>query len=127
MPRWIALFVVAACGHDTPPAPEVNPLGSTADILPYPSSLYERADATSPTGVRLDVPSEAIPLPATRAPFDPTRVDQMTGWPSALTILWAAPSGVDASTLVPYTDLATSVGPDSSTVILDMTDGSRVA
>src|SRR5438067_7488718 len=113
MSRRFVLLVLAACGHDTPRiAPEANPLGTTANILPFPSSLYERADAASPTGVRLDVPSGAIPVPDTHAVFDTARVDALTGWPSAVTLLWAASSGVDATTLVPFTDLAASVGPD---------------
>src|SRR5256885_8774970 len=92
MSRRFVLLVLAACGHDTPRiAPEANPLGTTANILPFPSSLYERADAASPTGVRLDVPSGAIPVPDTHAVFDTARADALTGWPSADNPLSAAP------------------------------------
>lgn len=125
--RRLVIFLVACGGTGSSIAPTANPLGSTADILPYPSSLYERADAASPTGVRVDMPTGAIPAPDTGAVFDPTRMNARTGWPAATTILWAAPGGVDPTKLVGFTDLAASLGGDSSTVILDMTSSQRVA
>src|SRR4051812_5046850 len=129
----LALVAVttAACGGDdavsTPPA--TNPLGSTGDILPYPSSLYERADATSPSGILLDLPGEALPVPdgGDAIDTDAHRVNLRTGWPAALTILWAAPGGVDPATLVGHARMAASLAADSSTVIVDMTSGERVA
>ena len=125
--RHLCLFAVAACSS-TPVVPaDHDPLGSTDDLLPFPCSIYEVADATSPTGIRLDLPSGAVPVPDSGHAFDTTRIDQRTGWPSALTILWAAPGGVDPASLVPYTDLGSSLGDTSSTVILDMTTGQRVA
>ena len=44
--------VLAACGGDggsKVPA-ECNALGETGCVLPWPSSVYEREDASSPTG-----------------------------------------------------------------------------
>lgn len=125
----LVLIAVLGCsgGGGTSVPPAANPLGTTDNILPYPSSLYERADSTSPTGIRLDVPSEAIPVPDSGDAFDPTHMNERAGWPAATTVLWAAPGGVDPATLVPYTDLAASLAADSSTVILDMTTGERVA
>ncbi len=127
----LLIAVIAACGGDdtisTPPA--MNPLGTTENILPYPSSLYERADAASPTGVVLDLPGDAIPIPEGGAALDTDarRITKRTGWPAALTILWAAPGGVDPATLVGHEKMGDSVGASSSTVILDMTTGQRVA
>jgi len=123
--RWLFGLVVVGCGSTPALDPAANPLGSTANVLPYPSSLYERADAASPTGVRLDLPPEAMPA-SEHGALDTTKIDGRTGWPAALTIVWAAPGGVDPATLVPQTDLAASLD-GSSTVIVDMTTGARVA
>ncbi len=74
---WVCLLL-AACSDDAtndfPVAtPEHNPLGTNDDILPFPSSLYETADPTSPTGYVLNVPVGAFPKNVTTgAPFDPT-------------------------------------------------------
>ena len=125
--RILPLITVAACSS-TPVIPaDLDPLGSTDDLLPYPCSIYEVADATSPTGIRVDIPSGAIPVPDSGNVFDPTALDLRTGWPAALTVLWAAPGGVDPTTLVPYTNIGASLAADSSTVILDMTSGALVA
>lgn len=125
--RLALLAVLCACGGTSaPPPPDINLLGTTANVLPFPSSLYERADATSPTGVRLDVPASVMPSNADGVALDPTPIDARTGWPSTVTILWAAPGGVDPSGLVSYRDLGASLGDGSSTVILDMTTGQRV-
>lgn len=125
--RGFVVVLVACGGSSAPVAPAVNPLGTTGNVLPYPSSLYEKADTSSPTGVRLDVPSAAIPVPDTGAVFDTTRMNARTGWPAATTILWAAPGGVDPTTLVGYTNLGASIQPGSSTVVLDMTASQLVA
>src|SRR5258706_7899053 len=98
------VLVLAACGSDITAAPEHNPLGSTESVLPFPSSLYESADATTATGVRLDVPVGAFPgNHDTGVAFDPTPLGRRHGWSPATTILWAAQGGVDPAGLVPYT------------------------
>ena len=123
-----AFLVAAACASHAPPVPaDDNPLGTTLDVLPYPSSLYERADASSPTGVRVDLASGAMPLRDTGEAFDPTTLNLRTGWAAALTLLWAAPGGVDPTTLVGHEQIDQSVQPDASTVIVDMTTGDRIA
>src|SRR5512135_3642828 len=99
MSRTFALLVLVACGSDSLGVkPEANPLGSTENILPYPSSLYEKVDGA---GVRLDVPVGAFPANAvTHADYDPTRMSTRRGWPATTTLLWAAPKGVDPAGLV---------------------------
>ncbi|HET9987595.1 MAG TPA: hypothetical protein VFQ65_03730, partial [Kofleriaceae bacterium] len=127
---WVCLFV-AACSDDatTPPvAPEHDPLGTNDDILPFPSSLYERADPASPTGYDLDVPLGAFPGNTnTGVPFDPTPLARRHGWSPVTTILWAAPGGVDPATLTGQDALATSITLASSTLILDITASQLVA
>src|SRR5512144_350441 len=125
----LVVAVLTACGDDAVTvAPEHDPLGSTDDILPYPSSLYEIADMTSPTGVRLDVPVGAFPGNAdTGVPFDPAPLARRHGWSPLTTMLWAAPHGVDPAGLVGYGDLGASITDASTTVIVDMMTGLRVA
>lgn len=122
------LLVLAACGSSGGNAtdPAKNPLGDGTSVLPFPSSLYEKADASSPTGVVLDLPAGALPA-AQGVAFDPTRLDQRTGWPASISILWAVPDGIDKSALVGYDAIDTSIADNSSTLLVDMTTGQRVA
>jgi len=127
---WVVL-AIAACGDDPvdhPTTPEHDPLGTTDDILPFPSSLYEKADPASPTGVDLDVPVGAFPAnQTTGAAFDPTPLARRHGWSPATTILWAAPGGIDPTSLTGQDAISTSLTPASSTVLLDMTASQLVA
>jgi hypothetical protein len=117
------LVVLAACGDDAVEVPpEANPLGFTSDILPYPSSLYQRADGT------LDVPVGVFPKnTVTDAELDPTPLNNRRGFPATTMMLWAAPGGVDPEGLVGPDNLAGSIDPSTSaTVVVDMTTGELV-
>lgn len=122
----VALLLFAACGDDAVSVPpEANPLGTTENILPFPSSLYEVADGA---GVRLDVPVGAFPMNTVMMQaFDPVPLAKRRGWPASVTILWAAPGGADPAGLVSHRAIADSLGDASATVLLDMTTGERVA
>ncbi len=122
----VAFLLFAACGDDAVSVPaEANPLGTTENILPFPSSLYEAADGD---GVRLDVPVGAFPMnTVTMAPFDPVPLAKRQGWPASITILWAVRGGADPAGLVSHRAIADSLGDASATVLLDMTTGERVA
>jgi len=126
----IALMLVAACGDDgvstTTPA-ECNPLGTTGCVLPWPSSIYERVDPDSPTGVRLDLPEGALPVNQEGDEIDPAWINQRTGFSPMTQILLTFPGGVDDSNLVFADDFAASVTDASPTVIVNMTTGERVA
>ena len=121
-----ALFLLVACGDNAPSGrPEANPLGTTDNILPFPSSLYERSDGD---GVVLDVPVGALPTnTVTNTPFDPEPLARRHGWPASTTILWAVQGGVDPTGLVSHHAIGDSITDASTTVLLDMTTGERVA
>jgi len=121
----VAVLVLAACGDDAISVPpEANPLGTTTNILPFPSSLYEVRDGE---GVRLDVPVGAFPLnTVTMQPLDPTPLAKRRGWPASTTILWAVKGGADPDGFVGHRAIADSLTDASSTVLLDMTTGERV-
>ncbi len=124
------LPVAAACGEDVRhidvPA-ECNPLGGASCVTPWPSSVYLRADATSPTGVRLDLTLGAVPANVDGIELDPTPLARRTGFSPAAQIFTAFPGGVDDANLVFHDDIAASLTDASPTVIVDMETGERVA
>ena len=127
---WLgcALVVIGGCGgDDPPPAPaECNPLGTAGCVLPWPSSIYLREDATSPTGVRLDLPVGALPANIDDIEIDTAWINRRTGFSPMSQILLAFPGGVDGENLVSFDNIAASVTDESPTVIVDMTTGRRV-
>ncbi|MCA9678207.1 MAG: hypothetical protein KC464_24485 [Myxococcales bacterium] len=127
----IAAPVAAACGGDDGPpagvAAECNPLGEVGCATPWPSSLYLRDDATSPTGVRMDLPLGGMPANVDGIDLDPAPFARRTGFSPAAQIVTAFAGGVDDANLVGFDDMAASLTDASPTVLLDMDTGERVA
>ena len=124
----LALVSVVGCGDDGPSSSaDCNPLGTTGCALPWPSSIYERADSSSPTGVRLDMPTGALPVNVDGVAIGTDWINQRTGFSPMSQILLTFPGGVDDSNLVFHDDIAASVTDASPTVIVDLTTGARVA
>lgn len=125
----LALF---ACGDnggdgltlDTPQ--ECNPLGDVGCSTPWPSALYEVADSSSATGVRLAIPEGALPTNIDDTLFDPAVFNQLDGFSSAAPAIIAFPGGIDGSNLVPFSDIGASITAASPTVLIDMDTGMLV-
>jgi len=141
--RHFAACVVVAtlasgCGNETTssgtPGPDdglpasCNPLRTRdACLLPYPSAVFTRDDATSPTGLRLDLTSEVFPRNADAVAFDPVRLNRLDGFSPATQIVAFFPDRLDGTTLPPLGDPDASLAKDSATTIVDMDTGERVA
>ncbi len=44
------------------PAADCQPYGAQPCLLPFPSNLYTQLDHTTPTGLRVNLPAEAMPV-----------------------------------------------------------------
>ena len=105
-----------------------NPLrASGACLLPYPSAVFTRDDPATPTGIRLDLSSELFPVSSEDIPFDPVRLNRLDGFSPATQIVAYFPEGIDPESLPPLRDPDASLAATSSTVIVDMSTGERVA
>src|SRR5258708_27997635 len=92
---------VAACGN-THLAIDAhcNPLGFAGHCaVPWPSSAFEIADASTPTGRRLAIVSDTLPKNFENAPIDPTMWNLADGFSPAAPMLVAFPGGVSAAGL----------------------------
>ena len=75
---------VAACGEgglDT--AAECNPLGDGPCLTPWPTAIYEIEDASTATGMRLDVAPGAWPANWEEVPIDPAPFNTRDGFTPA--------------------------------------------
>ena len=120
---------------------ECEVLNDAECLLPYPSSRFLVADATTPTGFRVHIPASGLPVPI-GPPISPDPVNRLDGFSPTDQILMHFPQGVDltrsdASRLLPpdqpgppWIDTRTydgrSLDADSPSVLLDAVTGERI-
>jgi len=131
-PLGLVLFGIlgAACGGggggNTDGIPdECNPLGGQGCRMPWPSSTYLAADATSATGFRLAIPREAMPISGDGTVIEPTWMNRWDGFSPTGPMLAAFPTGVSGAGLPPFSDPDKSLAADSPIILLDMATGER--
>ena len=133
-----ALVVVAmaslafGCGDDgggTPfPVPaECTPRGGGHCMEPWRSWVYEVADTTSATGVRLAIPDGGLLTNSNGDKVVPAPWNKADGFSAAAAIVTAFPGGIDGANLVDQLHFADSLTATSPTVLIDLTSGERVA
>src|SRR5882757_1486704 len=125
-----SLLGAAACGgSDTslPVEAQCNPLGINHCMTPWPSSVFEVDDATTMTGRHLAIPDKTLPTNFDGDQVDPTGWNKADGFSPAAPMVMSFPGGVSPDGLPPASDMTGSIGPDSATVVIDMTTGTRVA
>lgn len=93
--------------------------------MPWPSAAY-LVEADTPTGVRLDLPAEAMPRSVDDVAIDPAPYNRFDGFSPSGPMLAVFPTGVSDRGLPGPDDPATSLDDDSPTVVLDMDTGQRV-
>ena len=117
-----------AAGSD--PAADCQPFGGRPCLLPFPNNLYTRADRSSQTGLRLNLPAGAMPVNASGqresvAPFD--RADGFS--PGSAAILHVP--GLDTAQAFARTgaagvlDMASSLRKNQPIVVVDEQTGRR--
>jgi len=129
MRRLLVLAALAACGSDEHVALDAhcNPLGFAEHCaVPWPSSAFEIADASTPTGRRLAILPDTLPKNIDGIPVDPTMWNLADGFSPAAPMLVAFPGGVSVTGLPTVADMGPSTGADSPTVVIDMTTGERI-
>jgi hypothetical protein len=104
---------------------ECNPLGGQACMMPWPSMIYTKPDASSVTGFRLNLLPEAMPVNIDGVPVDPTAMNRRDGFTTLGPILAAFPTGVSGEGLPSFKNPDESLSPDSPIVLIDMATGER--
>jgi hypothetical protein len=126
--RLLTLAVVlAALGMPAAPAVAAAPCDETdsaACLFPWPNDLFTKADPTTDTGRRLDLPLTGMPTNIAGKPIDPTEMNRNDGFSPGSLIVTRVP-GLDnqaafaATGLVPITDPARSFDADQPAVVID--------
>jgi len=108
--------------------PACNPLGGgVACLMPWPSSAYLRADDTAPSGYRVDLPADAMPVNKDGVAVNPATWNRYDGFAPSGTILAAFPNGVSPVGLPGHWDPAASLAVDAPIALLNLETRERVA
>ncbi len=104
-----------------------NPLAITDDcLLPYPSDFLTRADPSSPTHLRVDLPVGVLQVPAGRRAIDVAPFNRADGAPTTAPILVHFGVLVAPAFLADYTHTAQSLDAASPIAVFDLGTGERV-
>lgn len=105
-----------------------NPIAATwSCMLPYPSDVFRVADATYPSGHRVEVPEPAQVHDYRERPLDFVSFRRPDGFSHLPQILARFPTGVDASVLVFHDeDVSTTLSAASPTQLIAADSGERV-
>ncbi len=104
-----------------------NPLGIDNTALPFPSSYYLEADDSTPTGWRLALIEDDLPVVTFQEiTTDPAPWNRADGFSPAAPILVHFEPRLDGASLPPIDDPGQSLAAGSPTVIVDLETGARV-
>src|SRR3954447_14335026 len=117
----------AATAHAAAPCDDLD---SSACLYPWPNDLFTRADPTTATGVRLDLPLTGMPKNIAGKPIDPTEMNRNDGFSPGSLIVTRVPgldsqAAFDKSGLVPITDPSRSFDAAQPAVVIDAATGRR--
>ncbi|MCW5893211.1 MAG: hypothetical protein KIT14_22070 [bacterium] len=120
----------ALCGLALPADDGCDFLVEERCVLPFPSSQFLRPDPTTPTGLRLAYPADALPANVTGKHIDPTDWNTLDGFSPGPVIMTLFPDtgravDLEASGVAFHTSFARSLDAGHPTV-LATADGTRV-
>ncbi|HEX7835861.1 MAG TPA: hypothetical protein VF469_00280 [Kofleriaceae bacterium] len=105
---------------------ECNPLGGESCLLPWPSAAYLAAAPSTPSGFRLDLPIEAMPVNTDQVAIDPGPLARWDGFSPTGPMLAMFPDGVSPDGLPSFKAPDDSLAPGSPIVLWDLDRGERV-
>lgn len=119
---------VSGVVEEPPGTGRCDPTDASACLLPWPSDAYTRADPSTATGRRLDLPAEGMPVNVDGVPVDPSEWNRTDGFsPSSIAQVVVADLDPVASGLPPVTDIAASLEDDAPLTLVDVDSGERLA
>lgn len=141
----VLMLFAAACGDDDVTAmpdagpgdagpqlpddsrPECENVNPASCLLPWPSSRYLAEDSTTATGLRIELPVDAMPQNNERVPVDPAIFAPFDGFSPMTSMVTLYPGNLDVTNLPDEHHIEDSLAAGSPTVLLDAETGDRVA
>ncbi len=119
-------------GVEVETADRCDPISAPGEqcLFPYPNDFYTRADASTETGLRLDLKEASMPTNAGGTPVDPTEINTSDGFSPGAPIVLRVP-GMDTPAAfaqtdpVAITDMGESFNAKQPIVVIDTVTGKR--
>jgi len=112
------------------PAADCQPYSSTPCLLPFPNNLFTRADHSTPTGLRVHLPANAMPVNSQGQRVATAAYDRADGFSPGSDVILHVP-GLDTAQAmsrtgaVPLANMAQAFAPNQPVVIIDASTGKR--
>ncbi len=104
-----------------------NPFATSDEcLLPLPSAFYQAADPTSPTGVRVAIPQEGLPVEPGAPTLDLDPINTADGCSPAGPILVHFGADIDPTQLTRQGELLESLVADNPIALFDLETGERI-
>lgn len=95
-------------------------------LLPFPNDTFTKADASTATGLRVNLSPLAMPRNVANKPIDPTEWNRQDGWSPGSPLLTSVPGLDPARTgLAGVRDIGASMAQDAPIVVIDAATGQR--
>jgi len=128
---FLVLGMIAAAPAATAatPAADCQPYVEPC-LLPFPNNLFTKPDATSATGLRVDLPQAAMPTNTNNTQINVAPYDKFDGFSPGSSIIARVPgldnqTAFDQTNPVRLSDMSQAFAPGAPIVVLDMTTGQR--
>lgn len=107
-----------------------DPLDPTICLQPFPSNFYTREDPSTKTGLRLDLPLEAMPKNTADKPIDPTDINRADGFSPGNLIVTkipevSTPAAFNNSGIVPANHISAYADANAPVIVFDVDSGER--
>jgi hypothetical protein len=126
----LALLILAAPASAAGVPTGCDPIDPSACLLPFPNDYFTRADPTTVTGLRLNLPLTGMPRNIAGKPIDPTDWNRSDGFSPGSLIVVKVPGMDNARAFaqtgpVPLTDEAQYKRGNAPVVVIDADSGKR--
>ncbi len=103
-----------------------DPLDPSQCLFPFPNDYFTRTDPTAPSGRRLALGPTALPANNVGSRVDPDRWNELDGFSTGpLGLAHLEDADLEASGVAPLADIAQSMVPGASVVLVDSETGER--
>lgn len=104
-----------------------NPFATSDEcLLPYPSAFFQQPDDATATGVRVQIPQEALPVEIGGATIDLAPINTADGCSPAGPILLHFGVDIDSDQLTGQNELPESLEPNHPIALFDVETGRRI-